>query len=142
MRKSIFSLLICAVFALIATVSLTGCSAETTLEMAVEQVAKTCPIDAGDGMVIKNIYIAGNDVVYDCTIDGSGLTADDFANALPEVKKGMTESMQNDYKNDSDVKTFIDLAFEANKDIKYVFKETATGKSVEFTMTAREIAGK
>lgn len=98
-------------------------------------------MDIGDGMVAKSISLVGNEVVYDISLDEAELTVDNISDALDNVKSFMLQAMQESYKNDSDVQKFVDLAAEANKNIKFSFNESDTGKSVAVVMTAKEVVG-
>jgi len=128
-------------FALIASVSFTSCTAEQTLDLAVAQANKDCPMEMGDGMVAKSISLVGNEVVYDISLDEAELTVDDISAAVDNVKSFMLQALQESYKSDSDVKKFVDLTAEANKNIKFSFNESDTGKSVDVVLTAKEFKG-
>lgn len=136
MKKSIFkSILVVLLF------TLTACNLSTTkLQIAVKAANVECPIDAGNGAIVTEIYTEDNNVVYKTSVDENELVSvADFDNeiVISLMKAAMIESIQN--QNSKEEKEFIELIKGANYNLVFRYIGNSSNYQVDIVISPDEI---
>ena len=141
MKKSFFSFVICALFVAFTSVSFVSCGmGEATLQTAIEEANKQYPQEIGDGITIQNITIEGEDIVYNCTVEGSSISIEAIDMVKDTMQDTILESLKESYSSDKNVKTFVDLAVISGKNIKYTYSDPESGASTSFLIDNATLA--
>ncbi len=135
MKKSIFkSLLVVLLFAL------TACNPASQLEIAIKAANLECPMDAGNGVTITEIYTEDNNVVYKALVDENELVSvADFDNeiVISLMKAAMIESLKN--QNSEEEKKFLELIKETDYNLVYRYIGKSSNYQVDIVITPDEL---
>lgn len=88
----------------------------TMLKIAIKEGASELPTDIGSGMVIKNMTLEGDDMIYEITCDEDLIDIDQLDESKKEVKQNIKNELLG---NDSDIDEFVDLCKKSHKNICY-----------------------
>lgn len=116
-------------------VMLASC-AESKLKAAVEQAGKELPMKAEEGIIITDISLEGDYVVYGAKVDENLYSIDLLEENKAELKKSMMGELDS---SDEDVKEMLKLCKEANKGISYIFTGDQTGETCEVRINPSEL---
>ncbi|MBR6760160.1 MAG: hypothetical protein IKM03_07275 [Alistipes sp.] len=144
--KRFFKSMMVAVAAITAVMTLSSFAyqddeldAKAILKSAVEEMHKTCPQDIGEGLIMRDVYIASNKMCYDIqapenVVDVFELTMDTNAAG---TKKTMVESMLSGGK---EVVFLFLMCVEAGCGIEFRFSEKDSAKSISIALSSNELA--
>lgn len=90
----------------------------TLLKLAIKEGKSELPTDIGSGMVIKNMTLDDDDMVYEITCDEDLIDIEQLNQNKKEVKQNIKAELLG---NDSDINDFVDLCKKAHKNICYKY---------------------
>lgn len=128
------------VLAVVALTLATACSKKAELKLGVAMANKECPMEIEEGMVVTEIALEGDDIVYTCMIDDDEeITVCDMDD--PYLKAIMKEAVLAGlvYESDSDVHDFIGLIKDTESTIVYRMVGTYSGCEVNIPIRYTEL---
>ena len=109
--------------------------AKAILKGAVEEMHKTCPQDLGEGLIMRDVYIASNKMCYD--IQAPKDVVEGIELIIDLDKNLMAESMLSGGK---DVVFLFLMCVEAGYGIEFRFSGKDSVKSISMTLSSNELA--
>lgn len=114
MKKFLFVLL-----AAITVFGVTSCG-KSALEKDIEVSREDCPINIGvPGMSVTDIYLDGNNVVYEVEVDEDIYDLDELESMKHILAQTMAEALEEEKDFDPDYYTFLKLVTDENKNVVY-----------------------
>ncbi len=117
-----------------------SCSKKAELKLGVAMASRECPMEIEEGIVVTEITMEGDDVVYVCEIDDDEEMMvcdmdDPFVKAIMKeaILAGLT------YESDSETKDFIELIKDTESTIVYRMKGTYSGCEMSIPVRYTEL---
>lgn len=110
--------------------------ARESVENTVAMENSRYPQNLGNGMLMTKAYCNGNQVVYECQIDPSILTAADIAASEQMIKDAMINLMASDL----GMNAFCKNVVAADYSIRYHYYEPGTNRYHDIIITAEDLA--
>lgn len=136
MKKSIFkSLLVVLLF------TLTACNPSATkLQIAIKAANLECPMDAGNGTTVTEIFIEDNNIIYKTLLEENETVAvENFDNEFVKsiMQASLVEYLNN--QNNTEEKEFLKLVKEANYNIVYRYIGNSSNYQVDIVISPDEL---
>lgn len=136
MKKVFFTLMM-----VICTALLSSCDSvvNSVLQKGLEEAKKDLPSQIEEGLVVDDITLGDNGIVYHVTVSEELYDMDLLKANAPEVKKGIIENLENSISDDHELKEFLEAAVELNKPLNYKYEGDTSGDIVRVKISPNEI---
>lgn len=113
--------------------------ANSALQLGLEEARKDLPTQLGDGMIMDDITLGDNGVVYHYTLNEELYDLDALETNAPEVKQDIVTDLKNSVNDDNNLKEFLKATVEANQPVNYKYEGETSGKEVRVVISVNEI---
>ena len=109
------------------------------LKQVLEQARKDLPMQIDEGLVMDDITLGDNGIVYHITVSEELYDMDILKESAPEVKKGIIADFENSISDDQELKEFLEAAVELNKPLNYKYEGSTSGNIVRIKISPNDI---
>lgn len=109
------------------------------IQKGLEDAKKDLPTQIDEGMIIDDITLGDNGIVYHVTVSEEVYDMDALKEVAPEMKKVIIGNMVESIHDDQDIKDFIEAAAELNKPINYKYEGDTSGTIVRIKISVNEL---
>lgn len=135
--KIILSLLFVVTF--VSLVSSCQQMVDKAIEVALQDAKKELPTLIDEGMVMDDITLGDNGIVYHITVDEDVYDMDMLDAFSSESKIEMINALRESVNDDKDQKEFIESAVSLNKPLNYRYEGNVSGKTVRIKISVSEM---
>lgn len=108
-------------------------------QKGIEEAKKDLPTQLDEGMVMDDITLGDNGIVYHVTVSEEVYDMDALKEVAPEMKKEMIKGMEESIHDDQDMKDFLEAAVELNKPVNYKYEGDTSGSVVRIKISVNEL---
>ena len=120
------------------TFSAANANAQSLLSEGIKQYRAECPVNLGDGMVLSDVFINGQNVVMQIKFnDTDGVIS--AINQYPQIKGELSNALLGELATDEESILFLALVADAGKNLVLQMVDKRTGKKTDLTVTASSI---
>lgn len=136
MKKVIFTLMMAICLSLFSS-----CDSvvNSVIQKGLEQAKKDLPTQLDEGLVMDDITLGDNGIVYHVTVSEELYDMDILKTNAPEVKKGIIEDLKNSISDDQELKEFLEAAVDLNKPLNYKYEGDSSGAIVRIKISPNDI---
>ena len=109
------------------------------LKQRLEQAREGLPMQIDEGLVMDDITLGDNGIVYHITVSEELYDMDILKENAPEVKKGIIADYENTINDDQELKEFLEAAVELNKPLNYKYEGNTSGNIVRIKISPNDI---
>lgn len=109
------------------------------IQKVLEQSRKELPIQIDEGLVVDDITLGDNGIVYHVTVNEELYDMGLLKENAPEIKKGIIDDLDKSVGDDNEVKEFLKAAVELNKPVNYKYEGDTSGDIVRVKISTAEI---
>lgn len=109
------------------------------IKHGLEQAKKGLPMQIEEGLVMDDITLGDNGIVYHITVSEELYDMDILKENTPEVKKGIIADYENTINDDQELKDFLEAAVELNKPLIYKYEGNTSGNIVRVKISPNDI---
>jgi len=135
--KIILSLLFVVTF--VSLISSCQQMVDKAIEVALQDAKKELPTVIDEGMVMDDITLGDNGIVYHITVDEDVYDMDMLDAFSSESKIEMINALRESVNDDKDQKEFIESAVSLNKPLNYRYEGNVSGKTVRIKISVSEM---
>lgn len=110
-----------------------------TLQSSIDEVKKELPITIDEGLVIDDITLGENGIVYHVTVDEDIYDMDAVKSVSSDIKKSMLDEWEESINDDQEMKDFIEAAVDFEKPINYKYEGNTSGNVVRIKISVNEM---
>lgn len=112
---------------------------DSVIQQGLEQAKKDLPMLIDEGMIMDDITLGDNGIVYHVTVSEELYDMDALKELAPEIKKNMIEGLKESMNDDQDIKDFMKAAVDLNKPLNYKYEGDTSGSIVRIKISPNEI---
>lgn len=109
------------------------------IQKVLEQSRKELPIQIDEGLVVDDITLGDNGIVYHVTVNEELYDMGLLKENAPEIKKGIIDDLDKSVGDDNEVKEFLKAAVDLNKPVNYKYEGDTSGDIVRVKISTAEI---